>query len=253
MSAPLELAAARRRLVVDSLGIWASIIIVGTIFGFTARGGGLSLVEASALSSILFAGASQFAVLALLSGGAAWPSIALVAWLLNARHLLYSASIAPHAAHLSRRVRALLAFLLTDEAFALTSAHIERLGRIDVRGALYAGATVFLPWNLATIAGWLAGSALPDPATIGLDVVFPATMAGIAVALVRDRGTLTALLAGSAIAVGVALLISPGVAVLAGGLLGPLVGLAVQTRSTQERAAQERSSDATGASAQGER
>lgn len=231
MSAPLELGVARRRLVVDSLGIWASIIIVGTIFGFTARQGGLSLLEASALSAILFAGASQFAVLALLAGGATWPSIAIVAWLLNARHLLYSAAIAPHAAHLSRKVRTLLAVLLTDEAFALTSAHIERLGRIDVRGALYAGLTVYAPWNLATIAGWLAGSALPDPATIGLDVVFPVTMAGIAVALVRDRGTLVALVAGSMIAVAVALLFSPGAAVLAGGLLGPLIGLATQRRS----------------------
>ena len=120
--------------------------------------------------------------------------------------------------------------LLTDEAFALTSAHIERLGGIDVRGALYSGLTVYVPWNLATIAGWLAGSALPDPATIGLDVVFPATMAGIAVALVRDRAALVALLAGAAIVVVVAATVSPGVAVLAGGLLGPLAGLAARSR-----------------------
>ena len=62
MTAPLELGVARRRLVIDSLGIWASIIVVGTIFGFTARQASLSLLETSALSSILFAGASQFAV-----------------------------------------------------------------------------------------------------------------------------------------------------------------------------------------------
>lgn len=232
MSAPLEIGDARRRLVTDSLGIWASIIIVGTIFGFTAREGGLSLLESAALSSVLFAGASQFAILGLLAAGASWPSITLIVWLLNARHLLYSASIAPHASRLSRRVRALLAFLLTDEAFALTSAHIERLGRIDLRGAVYAGLTVFLPWNLATIAGWLAGSALPDPVSIGLDVVFPATMAGIAVALVRDRSTLIALIAGSSIAVGVALFGAPGAAVLVGGLLGPLIGLAVRQQKS---------------------
>lgn len=230
MTAPLELDVARRRLVVDSLGIWASIIVVGTIFGFTARQASLSLLETSALSSILFAGASQFAVVGLLASGAAWPSIALLVWLLNARHFLYAASIAPHTLRLSRRLRAIIALLLTDEAFALTSAHLERLGRIDVGGAVYAGLSVFVPWNVATIAGWSAGSALPDPATIGLDVVFPATMAGIAVALVRDRATLVALLAGSAIAVVVAATLSPGAAVLAGGLLGPLAGLAVRSR-----------------------
>ena len=95
---------------------------------------------------------------------------------------------------------------------------LERLGKIDVRGAIYAGLSVFVPWNVATIAGWTAGSALPDPATIGLDVVFPATMAGIAVALVRDRAALVALLAGAAIVVVVAATVSPGVALLAGGL-----------------------------------
>ena len=60
-ASPLELDTARRRLVVDSIGIWASIIVVGTIFGFTARQASLTLPETSALSAILFAGASQFA------------------------------------------------------------------------------------------------------------------------------------------------------------------------------------------------
>ena len=61
-------------------------------------------------------------------------------------------------------------------------------------------------------------------------MVFPATMAGIAVALVRDRAALVALLAGATIVVVVAATVSPGVAVLAGGLLGPLAGLAARSR-----------------------
>ena len=84
------LSTARRRLVVDSLGIWVIAIIVGGIFGFTARQGGLSLVEAIAFSSILFAGASQYAAVGLLVVNTPWPSIVLLVWLLNARHLLYS-------------------------------------------------------------------------------------------------------------------------------------------------------------------
>jgi len=132
------LSAARRRLVVDSLGIWAIAIIVGGIFGFTARQGGLSLIEAIAFSSILFAGAAQFAAVGLLVVNTPWPSIVLLVWLLNARHLLYSASVAPYTTKLSLKLRAGLAYLLTDEAFALTTAHIARLGRIDVKGAWYA-------------------------------------------------------------------------------------------------------------------
>jgi predicted branched-subunit amino acid permease len=225
--AATALSTARRRLVVDSLGIWVIAIIVGGIFGFTARQGGLSLVEAIAFSSILFAGAAQYAAVGLLVVNTPWPSIVLLVWLLNARHLLYSASVAPFTAKLSFKLRAGLAFLLTDEAFALTTAHIARLGRIDVRGAWYAGFTIFIPWNLATIAGWLAGAALPDPATIGLDVVFASAMAGLAVGLVKDRAALVALLVGCASAVAAALIIDPSAAIMIGGLLGPLAGLAL--------------------------
>jgi predicted branched-subunit amino acid permease len=226
-----ELRAARRRLAIDSIGIWVLAIVIGTIFGFTAREGGLSLVETAAFSAILFAGASQFAAVGLLAVAAPWSSIVLLVWLLNARHFLYAASIAPHASALPRRVRAGLAFLLTDEAFALTSTHIARLGRIDLAGAWYAGLSIFVPWNLATLAGWLAGAALPEPSTIGLDVVFPASMAGLAVGLVRDRAALVALLAGGSAAVAASLLIDPSAAVMFGGLLGPLAGLLFAPRN----------------------
>ena len=225
--AAATLSAARRRLVVDSLGIWVIAIIVGGIFGFTARQGGLSLIEAIAFSSILFAGASQYAAVGLLVVNTPWPPIVLLVWLLNARHLLYSASIAPYTAKLSLKLRAALGFLLTDEAFALTTAHIARLGRLDVPAAWYAGFTIFIPWNISTIAGWLAGAALPDPATIGLDVVFAAAMAGLAIGLVKDRAALTALLVGSVSAVVAALAIDSSAAIMIGGLLGPLAGLAL--------------------------
>ena len=229
-----DLSVARRRLALDSIGIWVLAIVIGTIFGFTAREAGLSLVEAAAFSSILFAGASQFAALGLLAVAAPWSSIVLLVWLLNARHFLYAASISPHTAHLPRRIRAGLAYLLTDEAFALTSAHIARLGRFDLAGGWYAGLSIFLPWNLATIAGWIAGAALPEPSTIGLDVVFPASMAGLAVGLVRDRAALVALVIGGGTAVVAAIAIDPSAAAMIGGLIGPLVGSLVAQRAQRQ-------------------
>ena len=229
-----DLRIARRRLAIDSIGIWVLAIVIGTIFGFTAREGGLSLVETAAFSAVLFAGAAQFAAVGLLAVAAPWGSIVLLVWLLNARHFLYAASIAPYAAALPRRIRAGLAFLLTDEAFALTSAHVARLGRIDLLGAWYAGLSIFVPWNLATLAGWLAGAALPEPRTIGLDVMFPASMAGLAVGLVRDRAALIALITGGAAAVAAAILINPSAAAMIGGLVGPLVGIALTQRGRSE-------------------
>ncbi|NCA12237.1 hypothetical protein EBR56_10625, partial [bacterium] len=139
--AAAALSTARRRLVVDSLGIWVIAIIVGGIFGFTARQGGLSLVEAIAFSSILFAGASQYAAVGLLVVNTPWPSIVLLVWLLNARHLLYSASVAPYTAKLSLKLRAALAYLLTQPGVIL---HYLQLT------AWPAGQCLDYDWPLAT-------------------------------------------------------------------------------------------------------
>lgn len=180
------------------------------------------------MSTIVFAGAAQFAAVGYVVSGLAWPGVILLTALLNARHLLYSAALAPWLRDVPRLRRALMAHLLTDEAFALSIAHFERIGRVDERGYWIAAiASTFIPWNLATLAGVTVGAQIPDPTRLGLDVVFPAAMVGLAVGLVTGRRALVAALGGACIGVVVSLLAGPGPGVIAGGLGGPLLGLAV--------------------------
>lgn len=212
----------------DGVGIVAAIIGFGLVFGVSARLAGFSILEAAAMSSLVFAGASQFAAVGALAAGAGWPAVILLAGLLNARHLLYAAVLAPWFSDTSRTQRALAAHVLTDEAFALSMAHFRRLGRADIPG--YFGAavlTVFVPWNLSTLAGFALGSGVPDPARLGLDVIFPAAMAGLAVGLVAGRRDVVAACAGAAIAVAAGLAWGAAAGIMAGGLLGPLVALLV--------------------------
>ncbi len=210
------------------LGIVASAAGFGVVFGLTARGAGFSLVEAAAFSTIVFAGASQFAAAGMVAAGFGWPVIVLLTGLVNARHALYSAALAPWLRGQPRRERAAMAHVLTDESFALSLVHFGRLGFADRRGYwLAAIAGVFIPWNLATLLGYLGGQAIPDPAALGLDVVFPAAMAGLAVGLATGRREMVALAAGVGIALAVALAVDPRVGVVAGGLLGPAVGMAL--------------------------
>ena len=99
-----------------------------------------------------------------------------------------------------------MAHVLTDEAFALAIAHFRRLGRADERGYWIAAiGSTFIPWNLATLAGVRLGGQIPDPARLGLDVIFPAAMVGLAVGLITGRRELVAAIVGAAIAVVVAL------------------------------------------------
>lgn len=212
----------------EGVGIVASIVGSGLAFGLTARVAGLSVVEAVAFSSIVFAGASQFAAVGALAAGASWPAVILLTALLNARHFLYAAVLAPWLGDRPRWHRAVAAHVLTDEAFALAVAHFRRLGRADLPG--YFGAallTVFVPWNLATLAGFVVGAGIPDPSRLGLDVIFPATMAGLGVGLLTGRQEVLAAAAGAAIGVGAGIAWGVGAGVVAGGVLGPLVAMAI--------------------------
>lgn len=228
MTAAPELGPARRQLVVDGLGIVATALGFGFVYGLSARTAGFSPVEASAMSVLVFAGAAQFAAVGYVAGGFSWLGIVLLTAFLNARHLLYSAALAPYFATRPKPERAVMAHLLTDEAFALSITHFRRLGRTDRWGYWFAAiATTFIPWNLATLAGVLAGGAVPDPTRFGLDVVFPAAMAGLAVALATGRRELVAAIVGAVVGVGVSLAWDPAAGIMAGGLGGPLVAMAL--------------------------
>ena len=158
----MDLQASRRQLLQDSLGIMLSASGFGLVYGLSARAAGFSPLEAGAMSVLVFGGASQFVAVGYVLGGFSWLAIVLLTAFLNARHLLYGAALAPYLSDRPRWIRAGMAHLLTDEAFALAIAHFRRIGRGDVRGYL-TGAIVstFIPWNIATLVGVTIGAASP--------------------------------------------------------------------------------------------
>jgi branched chain amino acid efflux pump len=230
------LAAHRRQLVLDGLGIIVSATGFGFVYGVAAGAAGFTLVDAGAMSVLVFAGAAQFAAVGYVAGGFSWLGIVLLTAFLNARHLLYSAALAPWLADRRPAERAVVAHLLTDEAFALAITHFRRVGRADMWGYWFAAiGTTFIPWNLATIAGVLVGGALPNPSNFGLDVVFPAAMAGLAVALAAGRREIVAAIVGGLLGVAISLAWDPAIGIVAGGLGGPLVAMALPGPPMLER------------------
>jgi predicted branched-subunit amino acid permease len=178
------------------------------------------------MSVLVFAGASQFAAVGYVTSGLPWPGVVLLTAFLNARHLLYSAALAPFLGRRPAAERAALAHVLTDEAFALSIAHFRRLGAADMWGYWVAAiGTTFIPWNVMTVVGVALGGAIPDPSRFGLDVVFPAAMAGLAIGLVTGRRDAAAAVAGAVLAVAISLAWDPAAGVIAGGLLGPIVAI----------------------------
>src|SRR5690606_27890655 len=122
----------------DEAPLLLGVAPFGMIYAIAALAAGVPAWVAQLASALVFAGAAQLVIVQMLAAGAGALPIALTAGLLNVRHVLYSASMAQYVRHLPRRWRLLLAYLLTDEAYAVAVLRYQR--REDEPTALQADA-----------------------------------------------------------------------------------------------------------------
>ena len=101
------------------LPILLGVTPFGMIYGVLAASAGLSPFDAQAMSAVVFAGSSQFMLVQLFEMGTPAIMMILTGFVINLRHALYSASIAPYTRHLSTLWKVILSYLLTDEAYAV--------------------------------------------------------------------------------------------------------------------------------------
>jgi 4-azaleucine resistance transporter AzlC len=220
-----------RAAIVEGWPVFVTAVVVGIAFGLTARQSGLSVVEASAASIIVFAGASQFVMVDLLRTGAPAPLIVLTVVLLNARHLLMATAMRPFvaAAPLARRLG--LAYVLTDEAFALGIGWFRR-GHRDLRYYTVFGMVLWCSWNVGTLLGAIFGAGLDDPQRFGVDFAITAVFVAIVVIGLRHRADAVVAVIAVVVAAGLRLAGASAVAVVIAGALAPLITFAL--RDTRE-------------------
>ena len=176
----------------------------GVIYGVVALQSGIPPLAAMAMSSIVFAGSAQFLLAQLVGAGAPLVLTAGAVGLVNLRHALYSASVAPILAHLPRRWKILLAYLLTDEAYAAAIPHLmadaEETRSPNAHWILFgSGFGLWAGWQVATLAGVLIGAQLPSD--LGLDFALPLTFIAIVVPMIDSRALLASALAAGAMAI----------------------------------------------------
>jgi len=214
--------AARRAVVRDSLGVGIATGLYGVSFGAVAVAAGLSVWQACALSLVMFTGASQFALVGVLASGGAPLSGALTALLLGTRNTLYGLRLAPLLRWRGwRRVAA--AQVVIDESTAMS---VNRTSTETARvGFLATGWSVFVLWNLATLVGALAGNALGDPRTYGLDAAVGAAFLALLWPRLADRRNQLVAVAAAAVALGVVPVVPAGVPVLAAAGVALLAGV----------------------------
>lgn len=184
------------------LPIALGVIPFGLIYGVLALAAGLTPMQAQAMSAIVFAGSAQFIGAQLIGGGAPLSVLWLTTFIVNLRHLLYSTSLGPDLGHLPRRWRWLLAYLLTDEAYAVTAVHYANRAIPLTHKHWYffgAGFTLWAAWQLSTALGIFLGA--EAPAAWGLDFTLALTFIGIVIPALKDRASVAAALSAGLMAV----------------------------------------------------
>jgi 4-azaleucine resistance transporter AzlC len=205
--------------------ILLGVIPFGMIYGVLARAAGIPPAAAQAMSAIVFAGSAQFVSAQLFGAGVPGLIIVLTASVVNLRHALYSASVQPYVRHLRPVWRWLLAYLLTDEAYAVTITHYSQNSVGDARRAnthwffLGAGLALWSTWQASTALGIFLGAQLP--ASWSLDFTLALTFIALLVPNIQDRATLAAVLAG-----GVAAIVAVGLPLKLGLVAASIIGIA---------------------------
>lgn len=213
----------------DELPILLGVIPFGMIYGILAISAGLSETEAQAMSVIVFAGSAQFMLVQLAGIGTPALIMILTGFVINLRHALYSASVAPHIRKLHPGWKAILAYLLTDEAYAVT---ITRYNHDDQSDRKYwyflgAGLALWTSWQISTAVGVFLGAQVPPGWS--LDFTLALTFIALVVPSLRDRPSLLA-----AISAGVVAILASGLPYKLNLIVAAVVGILVGLWSEKE-------------------
>jgi len=201
------------------LPVLVGVIPFAMIYAVLALDAGLTPGQSQAMSAIVFAGSAQIVMTQLVRLGTPGLVMILTVGIINLRHVLYSASMAPYLQPLKRGWKWLLAYLLTDEAYVVTAVYYQnsepvysesRAGRegapageagSDIRYWFLFGAgfSLWLSWQLSTAAGIFLGAVLPT--SWSLDFTLALTFIALVVPNLKDRASVAAALAAGLIAV----------------------------------------------------
>ena len=161
-------------------------IPIGFAYGVLAGKSGLSDANTILMSLIVFAGSAQFIAVGLFASGTGPAAVIITTFIVNLRHLLMAASLAPHLKGWKKKQLAFFAYELTDETFALHAANPTKLADCKAE-ALSLNITAQCSWVAGTVLGVVAAGLIGDVKPFGLDYALAAMFIGLLVAQCRDR------------------------------------------------------------------
>ena len=185
----------------DVAPIILGIVPFGLIFGVTAAAADVDQLAAWASSFVIFAGVSQLATVEVLGTGGIAVTALLTAVVINSRHLMYSADMGRYTADQPLRTKIGIAYVLTDQAYLVSTARFSDPDNSDSVISFYFGAALTLwgTWQIATTAGFLVGNFIPTSWELGFAI--PLTFLALLILAVKSKPGLVAAVVGGSVAV----------------------------------------------------
>ena len=202
---------------------------IGATYGLLARQVGLGLLPTLGLSLFVFAGSAQLIAVSMLSKGIAPLVIVGTTFVVNFRHVLMSASVAPYLTSWSLRRKFLLGGMLTDESFVLHSTHFSG-GDQDPAAAITLNAAGYIVWALCGFLGYRLGALIENPEVWGLDFALPAMFVGLLLPVCTSRAAVVAAICAGTASIALYCLGFGTWAAFTGGLVGATVGVFVKEK-----------------------
>jgi predicted branched-subunit amino acid permease len=219
----------------DGVALGLAVGVSGLAFGAAAVSSGLSAGQACALSLLTFTGASQFALAGSIAAGGSLAAGVASAVLLGSRNTLYALRLSATLA-VRGPARVLAAMGVIDETTAMATAQPDRGSSRTAFWATFG--TLYVTWNLCTLAGALGAGRFGSPQALGLDVVGPAAFLALIWPRLRSgRPEQAAGAGGALIALAAAPFLPSGVPVILAASAALLVALATRGRADADRAA----------------
>ncbi len=214
----------------DTFPLVVGAIPFGVIFGALAVTSGISPAGALGMSLLVFAGSAQFIAASLVAQGAGLAIIIFTTLIVNLRHALYSATLAPRLKGLSQKWLLPLGFWLTDETFVVVARRYNQTDDSPYKHWYHLGSSVimYLNWNLCTLLGVIAGQTVSELRQWGLDFALYVTFIGMLVSMIKDRALLLA-----ALAAGVSAVLLQGLPnqlwIIVSAIIGIIAGIAAES------------------------
>ncbi|WP_155286539.1 AzlC family ABC transporter permease [Lacticaseibacillus zhaodongensis] len=222
----------------DTLPTVFGYIGIGLAFGIVSRSSGFSALAALLTALITYSGAAQFVIVSMITAGSPFVSIVFSVFMLSARMILTSMTVAPYYKKESMLRNIILGTLLTDETFALTMSKLNYTDhRLSFEWLNAANIFAYSAWAAASLAGNLLGSLIQDPEKFGLDYALVAMFIGLLYLQVIGDRSIKLALQGSIILIVLVLtyvgmiFIPSGILTLVVTIIACLVGMGVRNHA----------------------